>query len=432
MICDDSAVMRSILTKVLTFEDDLHIVYQAEHGRDAINHLDAARPDIVIVDVEMPVMNGIETVRSIRRRTRTLPIVMFSSLTSKGADATFEALVAGANDFATKPAGQVQVTDAVESVRRDLISKIRCLCQQTHQHAAAAEPATQAPANAALPTAPTATATPTVRNPSQPPPSTRTRSSQTQPGASGKAARQPASPPAVRPMARSIQRPSVVRVEEKQAPHTGNRGVARRQKPAQIVAIASSTGGPNALKAVLTRLPADFPAPVVVVQHMPRVFTAQLAERLNASCRLHVREGFHDAVIKPGDVWIAPGDFHMEIARVGTQLRLKVNQDSPENAVRPAADPLFKSVARYFGDTALGVVLTGMGKDGLAGAHALAGAGARIIVQDEATCAVWGMPRVVEEAGLADAVFPIDQIGFEITNRVRPVAASRPALSHSR
>jgi two-component system chemotaxis response regulator CheB len=422
MICDDSAVMRSILTKVLTFEDDLHIVYQAEHGRDAIDHLDAARPDIIIVDVEMPVMNGIETVRSIRRRTRTLPIVMFSSLTSKGADATFEALIAGANDFATKPAGQVQVSDAVDTVRRDLIAKIRCLTQQTRIPAPAPQPAEQ-PARTATPPA-----TPAAPNETPPTaPSARTPSSQTRRPALGTPARQPVS----KPPARSERRISAPRIEKKEAPKKRERGSTRRQKPAQIVAIASSTGGPKALNAVLTRLPADFPAPVVIVQHMPRVFTAQLAERLNASCRLHVREGFHDAVIKPGEVWIAPGDFHMEIARVGTQLRLKINQDPPENAVRPAADPLFRTVAKCFGDAALGVVLTGMGKDGLAGAQALQDLGARVIVQDEATCAVWGMPRVVEEAGLADAVYPIDQIGFEITNRVRPVASGQPAVAHS-
>ena len=418
MICDDSAVMRSILTKVLTFEDDLHIVYQAEHGRDAIDHLDAARPDIVIVDVEMPVMNGIETVRAIRRRTRTLPIVMFSSLTSKGADATFEALISGANDFSTKPAGQVHVSDAVDAVRRDLIAKIRCLTQQTR--IPAAEP--QSPE---LPATPPATPAATNETPPSAP-TTRTPSAQTRRPAASTPTRQPVSRPPVRPEKR-IPAP---RIETNQAPKKKERSPTRRQKPAQIVAIASSTGGPKALNSVLTRLPADFPAPVVIVQHMPRVFTAQLAERLNSSCRLHVREGFHDAVVKPGEVWIAPGDFHMEIARVGTQLRLKVNQDPPENAVRPAADPLFRSVAQCFGDTALGVVLTGMGKDGLAGAEALDRVGARIIVQDEATCAVWGMPRVVEDAGLADAVYPIDQIGFEITNRVRPVAASQPAVAH--
>jgi two-component system chemotaxis response regulator CheB len=411
MICDDSAVMRSILTKVLSLEGDLHIVYQAQHGRDAIDHLDTARPDIVIVDVEMPVMNGIETVRAIRRRTRTLPIVMFSSLTSTGADATFEALIAGANDFSTKPAGQVQVADAVEAVRRDLIAKVRCLCQQMRRPALPELSGTEA--YSAMPAAPvvapSASGTPTSTVTNRPP-------------VSGAPVRQPIA----RPYVRSDRQVRTPLAGKQSVSDRSDRGSARRRKPVQIVAIASSTGGPKALGAVLTRLPADFPVPVVIVQHMPRVFTAQLAERLNSTCRLHVQEGFHDAVVKPGEVWIAPGDYHMQVVRVGTKLRLKVDQGSPENAVRPAADPLFRSVARCFGDAALGIVLTGMGKDGLAGAEVLHRAGARIIVQDEATCAVWGMPRVVEEAGLADAVYPIDQIGFEIANRVRPIAIGQP------
>jgi two-component system chemotaxis response regulator CheB len=423
MICDDSAAMRRILTMVLSAEADLQIVYQAEHGRDLLAHLDSARPDIVIVDVEMPVMNGIETVRHLRRRSRTLPVIMFGSLTSRGVEATFDALSAGANDFATKPTGQASISEAVQSVKYELISKLRCLTGHS------------------------------VSTPPETPKSTSViEQRQTPVGTSPAAPRQSTPAALVESTTTPVpehkpRRPAVVRESAEKGRHEVVSASSRRpawpkipampaaavsrdrRKPPRIIAIGVSTGGPRALDAVLTRLPADFKLPVVIVQHMPAVFTGLLAERLNAVCQLPVREAVDDAVVRPGEVWIARGDYHMEVAREGTELLLKLHRGPRENACRPAVDPLFRSVASVFGQSALGVVLTGMGKDGQDGCQTIHDHGGQVIVQNEATCAVWGMPRAVTDAGLADTTLPLDEIGLELTQRARQATEARTPVA---
>jgi two-component system chemotaxis response regulator CheB len=185
------------------------------------------------------------------------------------------------------------------------------------------------------------------------------------------------------------------------------------------VAIGTSTGGPNALDEVFAGLPADLPVPVVVVQHMPPMFTRLLAERLSARHAIKVSEGRPDGVLRPGHAWLAPGDFHMSVAREGAEVRVRLNQDPPENSCRPAADVLFRSVAQAFGPGALAVVLTGMGQDGLRGCEAVRAAGGQVLAQDEATSVVWGMPGFVARAGLADRVLPLALVAPEIVRRVR-------------
>ncbi|MCA9153324.1 MAG: chemotaxis response regulator protein-glutamate methylesterase [Pirellulaceae bacterium] len=355
MICDDSAVMRRILTTVLSEDAELEIVYAAQHGRDALDNLDQAKPDVVVLDVEMPVMDGIQTVAAIRRKHRTLPIVMFSSLTSRGAEATFEALSAGANDFATKPSGVGHLGQAVDIVRKDLLAKIKGLVHARRRLSA-------------------------VGN-----------------------SRITLSPAVTRP--------------------------AKSGGPISLVAVGVSTGGPKALSEILPCLPVDLPVPVLIVQHMPAVFTGLLASRLDAISSLSVKEAEDGEMIRPGGVWIARGDWHMEVSRFGTDTRISLNQNEPENSVRPAVDPLFRSVARVFRDRALGVILTGMGKDGLDGCRAMRQQGASIVAQDQATCAVYGMPRQVIEAGFAESVLPLEQIADEITRRVRCGSARSLAAS---
>lgn len=188
--------------------------------------------------------------------------------------------------------------------------------------------------------------------------------------------------------------------------------------PFEIVAIGTSTGGPNALSEVLPQLPADFPVPVVVVQHMPPTFTKFLAERLNASCALQVAEASANQVLEAGCIWIAPGDYHVAVSTDGTRMRLRTHQAPPEHSCRPAVDVLFRSVAKSYGQHALAVVMTGMGQDGLCGSEELKAAGAVVLAQDEATSVVWGMPGYVVEAGLADRVLPLPQIAGEISRRV--------------
>ncbi len=204
-------------------------------------------------------------------------------------------------------------------------------------------------------------------------------------------------------------------------PIVGAGKVAPRELPAErvdIVAVGVSTGGPNALARVLSGLGKDFPVPIVVVQHMPPLFTKLLAERLSDATPLKVREAVSGGILEPGGVWLACGDFHLVVERVGKRVRVAINQDPPENSCRPAVDVLFRSVAEVFGAKCLGVVLTGMGRDGLRGCEEIRSAGGRIIVQDEETSVVWGMPGFVANAGLANAILPLPDIAAEIERRV--------------
>ncbi len=186
-----------------------------------------------------------------------------------------------------------------------------------------------------------------------------------------------------------------------------------------VLATGASTGGPNALAEIFPRLPANFPVPIVIVQHMPPMFTKLLAERLTAQSSIQVHEGPSGAVLEPGHAYIAPGDHHMIVIRDGTQRRLLIHQDPPENSCRPAVDPLFRSVAQTYGAGTLAVVLTGMGQDGMRGCQALRESGAQILAQDEATSVVWGMPGAIVRAGLADRILPLPLIALEISQRVR-------------
>jgi two-component system, chemotaxis family, protein-glutamate methylesterase/glutaminase len=185
-----------------------------------------------------------------------------------------------------------------------------------------------------------------------------------------------------------------------------------------IVTLGVSTGGPDALGILLPSIPAKFPLPIVVAQHMPPVFTAMLAKRLSEKCVVPVRECISGAVLEPGCVWIAPGDHHMVVEREENRVVLRTNQGPPENFCRPAVDVLFRSVAKAYGINALGVILTGMGQDGLKGCEALCAAGASVIIQDEASSVVWGMPGIVARAGLAEKILPLNQIASEIIRRV--------------
>lgn len=195
--------------------------------------------------------------------------------------------------------------------------------------------------------------------------------------------------------------------------------VAIRPRTIELVAIGASTGGPNALADIFSELPADFPTPILIVQHMPPMFTRLLAERLSARFRIPVEEGTSGCILKPGRAWIAPGDYHMAVVRDNQNLRLEINQETPENSCRPAVDVLFRSMAKTVGGASLSVVLTGMGQDGLRGCELLHEVGGQIIVQDAATSVVWGMPGYVAHAGLADRVLPLPQIADEILRRVR-------------
>jgi two-component system chemotaxis response regulator CheB len=342
LIVDDAVVIRRLVADELSADPALEVVGTAANGRLALAKLPQVSPDLVILDVEMPELDGLATLKEIRKIYPKLPVIMFSALTERGAEATLDALALGATDYFAKPSSSNGVEASLQVIRNELIPEIKALCRR---------PQLSAPISA--------------------PPR-----------------------PVVTPPSQTISR-------------------------VEIVAIGASTGGPNALAELFSGLPAALPVPIVIVQHMPAMFTRLLAERLASQFRLKVEEGRSGTVLQSGCAWIAPGDYHMMVVRDGSQARVLVHQDPPENSCRPAADVLFRSVAQAYGPSSLTVVLTGMGQDGLRGCEALKAAGGKVLVQDEQTSVVWGMPGYVARAGLADRVLPLSLIGTEIARRVR-------------
>ena len=368
LVTDDSVVIRRLVSGVLSDDPSIEVVGTAVNGRAALQKVEQLRPDIVTMDIEMPEVDGIEAVRRIRATGNKVPIIMFSTLTERGATATLDALAAGASDYVAKPANVGSVGRSMEMVRDALIPRIKALV----------------PGAAGGPGRPAA-------------------------GPGGPAA--PARPAPARPV--SLRSPAA-------APVGGHK----------LLVVGSSTGGPEALYRLLRGLPL-LPVPIVVVQHMPPVFTAQFAARLDRQLPFAVHEATSNQVLRPGTVWIAPGDYHLEVVDAGRDLVTRLTQAPPENYCRPAVDVLFRSAARTTGGQTLAVVLTGMGSDGTKGAADLVAQGASVLAQDQATSVVWGMPGAVASAGLAEEVLPLDQLAPAITRRVASakVAATTGRMS---
>ncbi|HEY0126879.1 MAG TPA: chemotaxis response regulator protein-glutamate methylesterase [Blastococcus sp.] len=361
MVVDDSVVVRKIVTDVLSADPDIEVVGTAVNGRIAVGKLAQLNPDLVTMDIEMPEMNGIEAVRAIRggaggQAHGRVPIVMFSTLTERGASSTLDALSAGANDYVTKPANVGSVGQSMESVREQLIPKIKALTGR---------PLLPGPARTAAPVPPPRAA----------------------------------------------------------APRTGPHTV-----PAVLV-IGSSTGGPEALARVLPQLPAALPVPVLVVQHMPPVFTRQFAQRLDRLSPLRVVEASDGSPLVPGTVHLAPGDHHLVVRSTARGLCTGLSQGPPENFCRPAVDPLFRSAVTAFDGAVLAVVLTGMGSDGRNGAGEIRAAGGTVLVQDQSSSVVWGMPGAISQAGYADEVLPLDRVPEAIHRHLAGAAGTRPAAA---
>ena len=339
LIVDDSVVIRKILSEELAKDSAIEIAGLAASGNLALAKIPQVNPDLITLDIEMPGLDGLQTLTEIRKLYPKMPVIMFSTLTERGAAATLEALALGASDYATKPSNTDSSDGARAHVRAELVPKIKSL-------------------------------------------------------AGVRAAPQPS----------VLPRPTLLR--------------SSRQRKIDIIAIGTSTGGPNALASVVPNFPADLSVPIVLVQHMPPLFTRLLAERLDTLSPVSVHEGEPGKKLEPGHVWIAPGNYHMTLARKGMDVVLAMNQDPPENSCRPAVDVLFRSVAQIYGPNVLAAVLTGMGADGLRGARCIREAGGEVIVQDEATSVVWGMPGAVAGAGQADEIYPLEKIGPEIVRRV--------------
>jgi two-component system chemotaxis response regulator CheB len=343
LVVDDSTVMRTLLRMTLEPCPEVEIVGVARDGITALEALEFLRPDLMLLDIEMPGMNGLEVLAWVREHHHAVRVIMCSALTRRGAAITLEALARGAADYVTKPEAQRGVREGVETLARELLPKILALFPP--------DPAT-------LPF-----------------------------GASSSISLQPL------------------------------------HSVPQALVIGVSTGGPAVLEKLLPALPADFPLPILIAQHMPQLFTALLAERLNSFCALDVREAVPGVRPEPGSVWIARGDWHMEVT---PDLHLRLRQAAPKELCRPSIDVLFHSAAAAWRGNLLAVILTGMGSDGLAGCRAVRDAGGLVFVQDRATSAVWGMPGVVAEAGLAHMVLPLDAMAREI----RRFAARRLIPAH--
>ncbi len=350
MVVDDSVVVRKIVTDVLSADPGIDVVGTAVNGKVALGKLEQLKPDLITMDIEMPEMNGIDAVRAIRANRNRVPIIMFSTLTERGATATLDALSSGANDYVTKPANVGSVAQSMESVREQLIPKIKALTGR--------------------PVGPVRSAAPVA----------------------------PPRPPAPR--------------------------TAPGKKPAVLV-IGSSTGGPEALSKLLPQLPASFPLPILLVQHMPPVFTRQFAQRLDRLCALRVVEATDGVPLQPGTVHLAPGDHHL-VVRAGRGTHTTgLNQGPAENFCRPAVDPLFRSAVAAYDGAVLAVVLTGMGADGRNGAGEIRAAGGSVLVQDQATSVVWGMPGAVSQAGFADEILPLDRVADAIHRHLSGVPSVR-------
>ncbi|HBX40610.1 two-component system, chemotaxis family, response regulator CheB [Marinobacter sp. DSM 26671] len=381
LVVDDSGFFRKRLTEILTSSGQIKVVGAATNGREGVELAEKLRPDVITMDYEMPVMDGISAVREIMRK-HPIPVLMFSSLTYEGARVTLDALEAGAVDFLPKN---------FEEIARDN-SQLQKILIERILDVARSRPGNRSPApSRAEPSAPASRAPEPAGRP-RPEPAPRQR-------------------PDTRAPAASAGSPG-----ETEAPRRhGRRGPAKHYA---VVGIGTSTGGPVALQRVLTVLPATFPAPIVLVQHMPASFTPAFAERLNKLCRIEVRQAEDGEVLRPGLALLAPGGKQMMVENRGGQPRIRILPGDERLNYKPCVDVTFGSLARSFPGKTLGVILTGMGSDGKEGCRMMKQSGSDIWSQDEKSSVIYGMPMAVAKAGLTDDVLSLDEIGPRLAEGV--------------
>ena len=332
LICDDSLTVRGAMCRIIESDPALLLVGRAGNGAEALRQAAALKPDVLVLDVEMPVMDGLSALPSLLRADPGLKVLMASALTTRGADIALSALRAGAADYVPKPSSAGEI-GAADGFRAELLAKVKAL---------------------------------------------------------GRRRRTPLVP---------LQRPTAR---------------ATPAYPPRVLAIGASTGGPQALFTLFSSLPRQFPLPVVVTQHMPKTFTAMLAEHITRLGFMPCAEAADGAVLRPGEALLAPGERHLLIEPRADRLVARLSDAAPENFCRPAVDPMLRSLAAATAGQALAVILTGMGHDGLAGSRALVAAGGQVLAQDEASSVVWGMPGAVAQAGLAAEVLPIASLAARI------------------
>ena len=380
MVVDDSVVVRRLVSDVLAGDPEIEVVATASNGKVALQRLEQTPCDLLTLDVEMPELDGIGTVIEVRKKYPKLPIIMFSTLTSRAAEATIDALSRGANDYVTKPDGVANVAAAREKIKGELVPKIKALTGVR-----------------------TTGKLPLLRSSASPAPRPTTS-------------------------ALPVHRTGVITLPTPNRPITGVISVSPpRSSIVSAIAIGVSTGGPPALQTLIGALPASLPVPVFIVQHMPPTFTTMLADRLTRSSAVPVLEAAAGMKVESGKVYLAPGDYHLVVDRGPMGTFLRTNQDPPECSCRPSVDVLFRSVAAAYGANVLALVLTGMGSDGTRGAEYIRAAGGTVLAQDQATSVVWGMPGSVARAGLAASVLPIGDMAGEIVQRTH-AQTHKPAI----
>ena len=348
LVVDDSAVIRGLISRAVQANGDIKVVASAANGEAAVSALKAHPVDVIILDIEMPVMDGLTAIPLLKAVDPGVQIIMASTLTQKNAEISIKAMSLGATDYLGKPTSDQMVGGGAEIFNADLVAKVRTLAATARR----------------------------------------------------RGVRQPAGAPAATP--------NVISVEEKK------KFSLRPMPPAfrpEIIAISSSTGGPQALHETVTAMGADLPQPIVITQHMPASFTRILGEHLSRQCHVSCKEGEDSDILKPGCYYLAPGEFHMQFVKNPTGIGVKLNKNPPENFCRPAADPMLRSLVEVYGRNILSVVLTGMGQDGWKGSDAVVKSGGAVVAQDEATSVVWGMPGAVAMAGICSMVLPLPEIG---------------------
>ncbi|MGN7470213.1 protein-glutamate methylesterase/protein-glutamine glutaminase [Brevibacillus sp. SAFN-007a] len=357
LVTDDSAFMRKVISDILSSDPAIEVIDRARNGLECIEKCKQLSPDVLTLDIEMPVMNGLEALEKLMADC-PVPVVMLSSLTREGAEATIQALELGAFDFIAKPSGPIsldihKVADRlIERVKAAAAAKGRMRRTLRPNRPAAPDPAPvqQTPAPAAAP----------LR--------------------------------AVQPVPTVLSR----------LPSSGK---------ARLVVLGTSTGGPKALQNVLTAIPADFPAAIAIVQHMPAGFTKSLAQRLDSLCRIRVKEVMDGEWLEPGTAYIAPGGYHFEVHQANGKLQAHLHQQEPRGGHRPSVDVLFESASRLTNVDKWAIIMTGMGNDGTKGLKQMKELGpVTSIVEDESSCVVFGMPRAAIQAGVADHVAPLEKI----------------------
>ncbi|WP_296182628.1 protein-glutamate methylesterase/protein-glutamine glutaminase [Pseudomonas sp. UBA1879] len=368
LVVDDSGFFRRRVSEILSSDTTIQVVGTATNGKEAIEQALALKPDVITMDYEMPMMDGITAVRHIMQRCPT-PVLMFSSLTHEGARVTLDALDAGAVDYL--PKNFEDISRNPEKVKQMLCEKVHTISRSNRRFSGySSAPVSSSPAPATP-----APGTGSLRSPAPTPGATRPA---------------PAAAPTRAPAAHAPTSP------------------APKRKAYKLVAIGTSTGGPVALQRVLTQLPANFPAPIVLIQHMPAAFTKAFAERLDKLCGISVKEAEDGDMLRPGLALLAPGGKQMMVDGRGA---VKILPGDERLNYKPCVDITFGSAAKSYGDKVLAVVLTGMGADGREGARLLKQGGSHIWAQDEASCVIYGMPMAIVKAGLADAVYGLDDIG---------------------